>query len=114
MAACKTASSSNTRNGWYNETESFTWMQQFKLRRRGSIPTNKWNSMNARITITILTCTICLGSVWAVLGQRQQLAKLRLEREKAVSGSSSTPSTSDSGALTGDSQTATDAPPGGT
>ncbi|HTL55042.1 MAG TPA: hypothetical protein VL361_05150 [Candidatus Limnocylindrales bacterium] len=65
--------------------------------------------MNVRTVVTILTCTVCVGSVWAVLGQRQQLTALRREKERQISGTSSEPSTRESSPASGDSQAGGDA-----
>ncbi len=44
--------------------------------------------MNKREFITVLAAIVCVGSVWAVLVQRQQLVSLRLEQQQRLQATS--------------------------
>jgi len=69
MEVCTAALPKITRSRWCNV-------------KGGSICNRSTNRrMNARTAITACTTIICVGSVWAVLAQRQQLAALRAESQ---------------------------------
>ncbi len=64
--------------------------------------------MNKRRFITVLAAIVCVGSVWAVVVQRQQLVSLRVEQQQRLQAASA-PDDSPASAPTAPAATANDA-----
>jgi hypothetical protein len=103
MAACREVWRRITRSLWCNAMVGCTCNKLARRRRHNQALLQTNDAMNLRTTLTAGALIACLGSVWAVLAQRQQLATLQAE------GRSLTSDREDNSAAStqGQSQTAT-------